>query len=74
MTKLKPHLNFKAQKKTLIITYFSSNFNYCPLVWIFSTSSSKVLHLKFYNFPFHIFFYKNIVEFSFYLYFKIENI
>ena len=32
-------LNFK-EKKTLISSYFYSNFNYCPLVWMFSSAKS----------------------------------
>ena len=30
-------LNFE-EKKTLINSYFYSNFNYCPLVWIFASA------------------------------------
>ena len=30
-------LNFE-EKKTLISSYFYSNFNYCPLVWMFSSA------------------------------------
>ena len=29
-----------AEKKTLINSYFYSNFNYCPLVWMFSSAKS----------------------------------
>ena len=32
-------LNFE-EKKTLIDSYFYSDFNYCPLVWMFSGSKS----------------------------------
>ena len=32
-------LNFE-EKKTLINSYFYSNFNYCPLVWMFSSAKS----------------------------------
>ena len=32
-------LNFE-EKKSLINSYFYSNFNYCPLVWIFSSAKS----------------------------------
>ena len=32
-------LNFE-EKKTLINNYFYSSFNYCPLVWIFSSAKS----------------------------------
>ena len=32
-------LNFE-EKKTLINCYFYSNFNYCPLVWMFSSAKS----------------------------------
>ena len=32
-------LNFE-EKKTLINSYFYSNFNYCPLAWIFSSAKS----------------------------------
>ena len=32
-------LNFEG-KKTLINSYFYSNFNYCPLVWMFSNAKS----------------------------------
>ena len=28
------------EKKTLINSYFYSNFNYCPLVWMFSSAKS----------------------------------
>ena len=32
-------LNFE-EKKTLISSYFYPNFNYCPLVWMFSSAKS----------------------------------
>ena len=32
-------LNFE-EKKTLINSYFYSSFNYCPLVWMFSSAKS----------------------------------
>ena len=32
-------LNFE-EKKTLISSYFYPNFNYCPLVWMFSSTKS----------------------------------
>ena len=32
-------LNFE-EKKTLINSYFYSDFNYCPLVWMFSSAKS----------------------------------
>ena len=32
-------LNFE-EKKTLLNSYFYSNFNYCPLVWMFSSAKS----------------------------------
>ena len=32
-------LNFE-EKKTLINSYFYSSFNYCPLVWMFSSTKS----------------------------------
>ena len=40
-------LNFE-EKKKLINSYFNSNFNYCPLVWMFSRAKSlnKVESLK----------------------------
>ena len=42
-------LNFE-EKKMLINSYFYSSFNYCPLVWIFSSAKSqrgknRALHL-----------------------------
>ena len=33
-------LNFE-EKKTLINSYFYSSFNYCPLVWMFSSAKSQ---------------------------------
>ena len=39
--RLKRFLSFE-EKKTLINSYFYSNFNYCPLVWMFS--SAKLLN------------------------------
>ena len=40
-------LNFE-EKKTLINSYFYSNFNYCPLLWMFSSAKSlnKVEYLQ----------------------------
>ena len=37
--RLKNYLNFNA-KRVLINSYIISIFNYCPLVWIFSTAKS----------------------------------
>ena len=37
--RLKRFLGFK-EKRILINSYFMANFNYCPLVWIFSSASS----------------------------------
>ena len=31
----------KAQKSTLISSFFYSHFNYCPLVWMFSSKESN---------------------------------
>ena len=39
LIKLKRFSAFE-EKKTLINSYFYSNFNYCPLVWIFSSAES----------------------------------
>ena len=39
LIRLRMFLNFK-EKKTLINSYFYSNFNYCPLVWMFSSAKS----------------------------------
>ena len=39
LIRLKSYLNFNA-KRVLINSYIISNFNYCPLVWIFSTAKS----------------------------------
>ena len=36
---LKQFLSFEA-KKVLVNSYFYSNFNYCPLVWMFSSAKS----------------------------------
>ena len=47
LTRLRMFLNFE-EKKTLINSYFYSSFNYCPLVWMFSSTKSlnKVESLK----------------------------
>ena len=37
LIRLKLFLDFE-EKKTLIHSYFYSNFNYCPLVWMFSSA------------------------------------
>ena len=37
LIRLKSYLSFNA-KRVLINSYIISNFNYCPLVWIFSTA------------------------------------
>ena len=39
LIRLKRFLAFE-EKKTLINSYFYSNFNYCPLVWMFSKAKS----------------------------------
>ena len=39
LIRLKQFLSFKA-KKVLVNSYFYSNFNYCPLVWMFSSAKS----------------------------------
>ena len=39
LIRMKRFLAFE-EKKTLINNYFYSNFNYCPLVWIFSSAKS----------------------------------
>ena len=39
LIRLKIYLNLNA-KRVLINSYIISNFNYCPLVWIFSTAKS----------------------------------
>ena len=37
LIRLKSYLNFN-RKRVLINSYMISNFNYCPLMWIFSTA------------------------------------
>ena len=37
LIRLKSYLNFNA-KRVLINSYIISNFNYCPLIWIYSTA------------------------------------
>ena len=39
LIRLKRFLDFE-EKKTLINSYFYSYFNYCPLVWMFSSAKS----------------------------------
>ena len=39
LIRLKQFLSFEA-KKVLLNSYFYSNFNYCPLVWMFSSAKS----------------------------------
>ena len=39
LIRLKLFLDFE-EKKTLINSYFYSNFNHCPLVWMFSSAKS----------------------------------
>ena len=39
LIRLRMFLNFE-EKKTLINSYFYSNFNYCPLIWMFSSAKS----------------------------------
>ena len=39
LIRLKRFLGFK-EKRILINSYFIANFNYCPLVWMFSSASS----------------------------------
>ena len=39
LIRLKQFLSFEA-KKVLVNSYFYSNFNYCPLVWMFSSAKS----------------------------------
>ena len=39
LIRLKRFLDFK-EKRILINSYFMANFNYCPLVWMFSSASS----------------------------------
>ena len=39
LIRLKRFLGFK-EKRILINSYFMANFNYCPLVWMFSITSS----------------------------------
>ena len=46
LIRLKSYLSFNA-KRVLINSYIISNFNYCPLVWIFSTAKS--LNKSLYN-------------------------
>ena len=47
LIRLKQFLSFEA-KKVLVNSYFYSNFNYCPLVWMFSSAKSlnKIESLK----------------------------
>ena len=44
LIRLRMFLNFE-EKKTLINSYFYSSFNYCPLVWMFSSTKSLKLNL-----------------------------
>ena len=39
LIRLKRFLDFK-EKRILLNSYFIANFNYCPLVWMFSSASS----------------------------------
>ena len=39
LTRLKPFLGF-AEKRVLVQSFVFSNFNYCPLVWFFSSARS----------------------------------
>ena len=39
LIRLKSYLSFNA-KRVLINSYIISNFNFCPLVWVFSTAKS----------------------------------
>ena len=41
-------LSFKEERKCLINSYFMANFNYCPLVWMFSSAVSlkKIKNLQ----------------------------
>ena len=39
LIRLKQFLSFEA-KKVLFKSYFYSNFNYCPLIWMFSSAKS----------------------------------
>ena len=47
LKRLQMFLNFEEQK-TLVNSYFYSNFNYCPIVWMFSSAKSlnKVEYLQ----------------------------
>ena len=47
LIRLQKFLSFE-EKKILIISYFMANFNYCPLVWMFSNtvSSKKIENLQ----------------------------
>ena len=47
LIRLKNFMNFE-EKKMLINSYFMTNFNYCPLVWMLSNTSSlkKMENLK----------------------------
>ena len=52
-------LNFE-EKKTLINSYFYSNFNCCPLVWMFSSPKSlnKVKYLA----PYYVSSYEELLQ------------
>ena len=41
LIRLKQFLRFEATK-VLVNSYFYSNFNYCPLVWMFSSAKSLI--------------------------------
>ena len=50
LIRLKNYLSFNA-KRVLINSYIISNFNYCPLVWMFSTANSlKVFKKELFDF------------------------
>ena len=55
LIRLKNYLSFNA-KRVLINSYIISNFNYCPLVWMFSTAKSlnKIESLQKELFDFYI--------------------
>ena len=59
LIRLRMFLNFE-EKKTLINSYFYSNFNCCPLVWMFSSPKSlnKVKYLA----PYYVSSYEELLQ------------
>ena len=45
LLRIAKHLRMR-QKKLLVNAFFCSHFNYCPLVWMFSTKDAKMFSTK----------------------------